>query len=97
MNKKQTLSEYLKNYLKKHLFNNKRAREVGESFDEMLQRVLQEGIFDYRRYIIADFIDDNIWEKIEGEIANALINAEDEESLNKKKYTNKTNKNPNKL
>jgi len=74
----KTLSEFLTEYLKEHLFNGT-SLDKPETFDMWLERILHEGIFMYRKLICANqgiILPDSK----EGRIRKALMIVEDEKN-----------------
>ena len=66
----KTLSEFLTSYLKEHLFNSTSLNKP-ETFDEMLERILCEGIYKYRKYLV----EENSTRKFQNQIPNSITNA----------------------
>lgn len=73
----KTLSEFLTGYIKIHLFNGC-SLDKPETFDEMLERVLHEGIFKYRKNIGGFQSVIMAGKTMQSEIFNALIQVENE-------------------
>lgn len=76
----KTLSEFLTEYLKEHLFNGT-SLDKPETFDDQMKRVIHEGIYMYRKSL-AEFQSARMAGKtMRAEIFNALIQAENEDNM----------------
>jgi len=72
----ETLSKFLTRYVKENIFNGGMSLDKPETFDEMLERVMHEGIFMYRKKMGCMKID-GFGRDICRDIKIALVDAEE--------------------